>query len=206
MLAAAVSPATIGIVVLILATADQPLRRATAFAAGFAALLVPLSIAGLLILRQERTSLDPGSPLFAWVDISMGAVLLVVTIVSYFRRGDVSQGQERLRGAPVSAYFAFGMAMMIGNLNTLAVAVDLLHEIAIAEVGAAERFLALAITDAVILAPIAAPIRLCLLAPKTAGRVLPAIRRGVDRFGVQVGIVVFTGIAIYLLVQGISHI
>jgi hypothetical protein len=160
----------------------------------------------LLILRHERASLDAGSPLFAWIDLAMGAALLAVTAVSLFRRDQVTAGEERLRGAPVLAYFGVGMAMMIGNLNTLAVAVSLLHEIAIADVTAFERGLALAITDAVILAPIVVPILLCLLAPKTADRILPAIRRGVDRFGFQVGVVVFTGIAIYLIIEGISHL
>ena len=82
--------------------------------------------------------------------------------------------------------------MMIANLNTLAVAVSLLHEIAIADVTSFERGLTLALADAVILLPIVAPILLCL-APRTADRVLPMIRRGVDRYGVRVGVVVFTG-------------
>ena len=206
MLAAAVSPATIGIVVLILATAEQPLRRATAFAAGFAALLVPLSVVGLVLLRGARDSLDAGSPLFAWIDIGMGAALLVVTAVSLFRQGDVETQEERLRGAPLAVYFGVGLAMMIGNLNTLAVAVSLLHEIAIADVTGFERFLTLALTDAIIMLPIVAPILLCMAAPRTADRVLPVIRRGVDRYGVRVGVVVFTGIAIYLLIEGISHL
>ena len=98
------------------------------------------------------------------------------------------------------------MVMMLSNLNTLAVAVSMLHEIAIADVTSFERGLTLAIVDAVILLPVVAPIALVALAPGTAGRVLPKIRDGVDRYGVRVGIVVFTGIAIYLLIEGIGHL
>jgi hypothetical protein len=163
-------------------------------------------VIGLAILRHERATLDAGSPLFAWIDIGMGVALLVVTVVSAFRQGQVSEQEERLRSAPLSVYFGLGLAMMIGNLNTLAVAVSLLHEIAIADVSAIERGLTLAITDAIILLPIVAPIVLCLVAPRTADRVLPVIRRGVDRYGVKVGVVVFTGIAIYLLIEGVSHL
>jgi hypothetical protein len=36
--------------------------------------------------------------------------------------------------------------------------------------------------------------------------VLPKIRKGVDDYGFQVGVVVFTGIAIYLLIEGVSHL
>ena len=205
-LAAAISPATIGIVVLILATAEQPVRRALAFTAGFALLLVPLSVAGLLAFSDARSSVDPGSPLFAWIDISMGAVLLVVSGVSLTRASSIDDAQRRLRGAPVAAYFGFGMVMMLSNLNTLAVAVSMLHEIAIADVSTFERGLTLAIVDAAILLPVLAPIALVALAPSAAERVLPKIRAGVDRYGVRVGVLVFTAIAIYLLIQGFSHL
>lgn len=191
---------------LILAIAERPVLRASAFAAGFASLLVPLSVVGLILLRGARDSLDAGSPLFAWIDIGMGAALILVTVVSLFRRGDVTEQEQRLRGAPVAVYFGVGMAMMIGNLNTLAVAVSLLHEIAIADITAFERFLTLAVVDLIILLPLLLPIGLVALAPRTADRVLPKIRKGVDDYGFQIGVVVFTGIAIYLLVEGISHL
>ncbi len=205
-LAAAISPATIGIVVLILATAEQPLRRASAFAAGFALLLLPLSAAGLLAFSGARSSFDAGSPLFAWIDIAMGAVLLVVSAVSLSRTSSIDSAQQRLRGAPIAAYVGFGMVMMLSNLNTLAVAVSMLHEIAVADVSTFQRGLALAIVDAVILLPVLAPIAFVALAPGPAERILPKIRAGVDRYGFKVGVVVFTGIAVYLLIQGISHL
>ncbi len=191
---------------LILAIAERPVLRASAFAAGFASLLVPLSVVGLILLRGARDSLDAGSPLFAWIDIGMGAALILVTAVSLFRRGDVTEQEQRLRGAPVAVYFGVGMAMMIGNLNTLAVAVSLLHEIAIADITGFERFLTLAVVDLIILLPLLLPIGLVALAPRTADRVLPKIRKGVDDYGFQVGVVVFTGIAIYLLIEGVSHL
>ncbi len=205
-LAAAISPATIGIVVLILATAERPVLRASAFTAGFAGLLIPLSAAGLLAFSGARSSVDPGSPAFAWIDIAIGAALLVVSAVSLTRTSSIDAAQQRLRGAPVAAYFGFGAVMMLSNLNTLAVAVSMLHEIAIADVSTFERGLTLAIVDAVILVPVVAPIALVALAPSAADRVLPKIRAGVDRYGVKVGAAVYIAIAIHLLVEGISHL
>jgi hypothetical protein len=205
-LAAAISPATIGIVILILATTERPVLRATAFAAGFALVLIPASVAGLVLLRGARTSLDEGSPLFAWIDISMGALLLAVTAVSLFRQGDVGAAEERVRGANPAAFLVLGIAMMIGNLNTLAVAVPMLHEIAIAEVSSFERGLALALSDLVILLPVLAPIAVCAAAPRAADRALPPIRRAVDGYGVRVGVVVFTAIGVYLLVKGLIRL
>lgn len=90
------------------------------------------------------------------------------------------------------------MVMMLSNLNTLAVAVAvaMLHEIAIADVSTFERAFTLAVVDAVILLPVIAPIALVAIAPSAADRVLPKIRAGVDRYGVRVGVAVFTMIAI----------
>jgi Sap, sulfolipid-1-addressing protein len=201
-LAAAISPATIGIVVLILATTERPVLRAGAFAAGFALVLLPASVIGLVLLRGARDSLDEGSPLFAWIDISMGAVLLVVTAVSLFRQGEVGAAEQRVRTASPAAFLVLGLAMMVGNLNTLAVAIPMLHEIAIAEVSSFERGLALALSDLVILLPVVAPIAIVAAAPRASERVLPPIRRAVDRYGVRVGVVVFSAIGLYLLVKG----
>ena len=206
LLAAAISPATIGIVVLIIATAEQPLRRALAFTAGFTLLLVPMSVAGLLAFSGARSSVDTGSPAFAWIDIGAGLVLLVTSLASLTRTNSLEEAQQRLRGAPVAAYFGFGVVMMLTNLNTVAVAVSMLHEIAVADITSFERYLTLGIVDAVILIPILAPIALVAIAPNAADRVLPKIRAGVDRYGVKVGAAVFIAIAIYLLVEGISHL
>jgi hypothetical protein len=193
-------------VILILATTERPVLRGGAFAVGFAVVLVALSVAGLILLRGARTSLDEGSPLFAWIDISMGAALLVVTAISLTRQGDVSAAEERVRTVSPAAFLILGMAMMIGNLNTLAVAVPMLHEIAIAEVSSFERSLALALSDLVILLPVVAPVAIVAAAPRTSGRILPPIRRAVDRYGFRVGIVVFTAIGVYLLVKGLIRL
>lgn len=205
-LAAAINPATIGIVVLLLATAERPLLRASAFAAGFGLLLIAASAAGLILLTRVGGGVDEDSPALGWVDVGMGALLLISAAVSLFRRGAIADQQERLRGAAVGAYFGLGAVMMLSSLNSLAVAVSLLHRIATADVGPTERALALAFTDVVILLPVLAPIVLVALAPSRAERILPRIREGVDRYGVKVGVVVFAAIGAYLLADGISRL
>ena len=96
--------------------------------------------------------------------------------------------------------------MMLSNLNTLAVAVSMLHEIAIADVTSFERGLTLGDRRRGDPPPDPHPDRDRRPRPPTADRILPKIRAGVDRYGVKVGIVVFTAIAIYLLIEGISHL
>ena len=205
-LAAAINPATIGIVVLVLATAERPLLRASAFAAGFGLLLVAASAAGLIALIEVGGGVEEDSPALGWIDIGLGVLLLVSAAVSLTRQGTIADQQERLREAPVAAYFGLGCVMMLSSLNSLAVAVTLLHRIAVSDVSSMERALALAFTDLVILIPVLAPIALVALAPSRAERVLPKIREGVDRYGVRVGVVVFAAIGVYLLVEGIARL
>lgn len=150
--------------------------------------------------------MDAGSPAFAWIDIGAGVVLLIASLASLTRTSSLEDAQQRLRGAPVAAYFGFGIVMMLTNLNTVAVAVSMLHEIAIADVTTVERYLTIGIVDAIILIPILAPIALVAIAPDAAGRILPKIRTGVDRYGVKVGAILFMAIAIYLIAEGISHL
>lgn len=205
-LAAAVNPATIGIVVLVLATAERPLIRASAFAAGFGLTLIAASAAGLLAFVHVGGGVDGESPLLGWIDVGLGVLLLASAAASLTRQSTLAGQQERLRGAPVAAYVGLGVVMMFSSLNSLAVSVSLLHRIAVADVSSGERALALAFTDAVILIPVLAPIALVALSPARAERVLPRIRAGVDRYGVKAGVVVFAAIGVYLLAEGITRL
>lgn len=169
-------------------------------------MLIAASAGGLIALTHIGGGVDTDSPALGWVDIGLGVALLVSSAVSLMRQGDLAEQQEKLRRAPVPAFFGLGGVMMLSSLNSLAVSVSLLHRIAVADVSGLERALALAFTDAFILIPVIAPIALLALAPSLGGRVLPRIRAGVDRYGVKVGVVVFVAIGVYLLVEGISRV
>jgi hypothetical protein len=150
--------------------------------------------------------IDAESAALGWVDIGLGIALLASSAVSLMRQGDIAAQQEKLRGAPVPAFFGLGGAMMLSSINSLAVSLSLLHRIAVADVSGVERALALAFTDGFILVPVIAPIALVAVAPSLGERVLPKIRAGVDRYGVKVGVVVFVAIGVYLLVEGIRRV
>lgn len=202
MLAAAANPAVVGIVVLMLTAADRPLARAGAFVIGFGVVLVAVGIAGVIFFSSSRETFGPGGSLFAWVDIVVGAGLLVFAAVTYVRR-DAPASQSRLleRVGP-GAFFAVGAIFMITNASALAAYGPLLREIAIADVSRFERGIALTISDLVIIAPIAAPILICVVAPRSSQRILASLRSGLDRYGWMIAIGVFGAIGTFLLVRG----
>jgi hypothetical protein len=206
MLAAAANPAVVGIVVLMLTTADRPLARAGAFVAGFGLVLVAAGVAGVILFSSARETFGPGGSLFAWVDVVVGAGLLVFALVTYLRRNQPASQDRLLERVSPGAYFAVGAIFMLTNASALAAYGPLLREIAIADVSRFERALALAISDIVIVLPIAAPVLIYLLAPQSSQRVLGALRRGLERYGWMIAIAVFGTIGAFLLIRGITRL
>jgi hypothetical protein len=205
-LAAASNPAVVAIVVLSLTSTDRPLVRAGAFVAGFGAILVALGVAGLIFFSRSRGTFGPGGGLFAWVDLVVGVGLLVFAVVTYQRRGQAATQSRLLERVSPGAYFVVGAILMITNASALVAYGPLLREIAVADVSRFERALALALADLVIVLPIAAPVLIYLLAPRSAGRVLAAIRRGLDRYGWIVVMIVFGAIGTFMLIRGITRL
>jgi Sap-like sulfolipid-1-addressing protein len=206
MLAAASNPAVVGIVVLMLTAADRPLARAGAFVIGFGVVLVAAGIAGLIVFSSARETLGPGGSLFAWVDIVVGVGLLGFAVVTYVRRDQPASQDRLLERVGPSAFFAVGAIFMITNASALAAYAPLLREIAVAGVSRFERGIALAISDLVIIAPIAAPLLICLVAPRSSQRILAALRAGLDRYGWMIAIAVFGAIGTFLLVRGLTRL
>jgi hypothetical protein len=206
MLAAAANPAVVTIVVLILSAADRPLARASAFVAGFGLVLVGAGIAGLLIFGTAKETVGPGGSLFAWVDIGLGVGLLVFAVVAYLRRKQAAAGSGLIERLSPAAFVGIGAIFMATNTSALVAYAPLLREIAVSDLTRLERGVALAISDLVIIAPIAAPLAIRLIAPRSSQRLLDAIRRFLDRWGYVIVIAVFGALGTYLLARGLSRV
>jgi hypothetical protein len=206
MLAAASNPAVIGIVVLSLTSADRPLARAGSFVAGFAVVLAVVGIAAFAFFKGSRETFGPGGSLFAWLDIALGAGMLLLAGVTWARRDSGSDPSRLLGRVSPAAFFGVGAVFMISDASALVALVPLLREVAVADVTSFERAVALAITWIVVVLPIAAPVLIYVLAPRSSERALAAIRRWLDRYGYLVAIAVFGAIGIYLLARGIHRL
>jgi hypothetical protein len=206
MLAAASNPAVVGIVILMLTSEDRPLLRAGAFVAGFGAVLVVVGLVGLWFFKGSRGTFGPGGSLFAWLDIVLGVGMLGFAVLTWVRRDSAASQTRLLERVGPPAFFAVGAIFMITDASALVALGPLLREIAIAPVSSFERGLALALTYVVVILPIALPILIYLLAPRSSQRILAAMRRGLDRYGYVIAIGVFLAIGTYLLVRGITRL
>ncbi len=206
MLAAASNPAVIGIVVLTLTSADRPLTRAASFVAGFAVVLAAVGTAGFAFFKGSRETFGAGGSLFGWLDVALGAGMLALAGVTWARRNSASDPSRLLGRVSPAAFFGVGAVFMITDASAIVALVPLLRDVAVAGVSSFERAVALGITWVVVVLPVAAPVLIYLLAPRSAERVLAAIRRWLDRYGYLVAVAVFVAIGSYLLVRGIAHV
>jgi hypothetical protein len=204
--AAAANPVVITLVVLLLTAPDRPVARASTFLAGFAAVLVGGGVLGLTVFANHGETFGPGGTLYAWVDIGFGVLMLGAAVLTYVRRGGAN-GATRLIGriGPL-ACFGFGAVMMATNTSAIAAYVPLLHEISNSGLARADRAVALAISDLVILAPIGVPIAIRVLAPDRATKLLGAIRGFLDRHGATIAAVVFAALGALLVIRGIGRL
>jgi hypothetical protein len=206
MVAAAANPVVITMVVLLLTAPDRPLLRAWSFLAGFALVLVVGGVLFLSLFHNQTDTFGPGGNLYAWIDIGFGALMIGAAVMTIRRRRG-SDGASRLinRIGPL-ACVGLGAVMMVTNTSAIAAYVPLLHEISNSELPRADHWIALAISDLVILTPIAAPALISMVAPDRAGAALASIRRFLDRHGPQIAGIVFLALGVYLVIRGIGRL
>jgi hypothetical protein len=206
MVAAAANPVVITMVVLLLTAPNRPMLRASAFFAGFAAVLTVGGILGLTIFHNQKETFGPGGDLYAWIDIAFGVLMLGAAVLTFVRRGS-GDGATRIveRVGPI-ACVGLGAVMMATDTSAIAAYVPLLHEISNSGLDRADRAIVLVISNLVILAPIGAPILIRTVAPQQADRVLAAIRGFLDRHGPTIAALVFTALGALLVIRGIGRL
>jgi hypothetical protein len=206
MLAAAANPVVITMVVLVLTAPDRPLARASAFFAGFAAVLLVGGLIGLGVFHNHKETFGPGGTLYAWIDIGFGLLMLGAAVLTWVRRGSGDAASRLIGKIGPAACFGLGAVMMATDTSAIAAYVPILHEISNSGLDRADRVTALVISDLVILAPIFVPILIALVAPQSADRALGAIRGFLDRHGATIAAFVFTALGCLLVVRGIVRL
>jgi hypothetical protein len=157
----------------------------------------------LVVLLQ---TFGPGGNLYAWIDIGFGAVMLGAAVVTFLRHGGGGGASRLISRLGPLACVGLGAVMMATNTSAIAAYVPLLHEISNSGLARAERAAALAISDLVILAPLAVPILIRAMAPDRSARVLGAIRGFLDRYGTTIAAFVFAALGAFLVIRGIARL
>lgn len=206
-LGAAVSPAVLTAIVLILG-GRRAIARGAVFTAGVFTVLIGLTLSGLLITHRS----DPSA---ARVQIThdvyglLGVVLLSLAIISLLRSRTHSD-----TGTPVHtsnpetstgllAVFGLGFGLMISNLSTILLFLPAMHSVSESSVSTASKAIAVLITLAITSIPVTVPMLLRICLPRRSAPIFGAINRFVTGHQRAITITVEIGFGLYLIYRAL---
>lgn len=208
-LAGAISPTVLALGLVVLSGNEKPRARGLAYLAGVATVTLLISVAvvfvfGAAIPEKQKGS---GSDLSGYIDLAFAAILLGLGAVTFATRNRTKKEKgkhDEAPGAHLGRYYLMGLAIMVGNLTTLAVFIPALKEIAIEKVSGADRIVAMATVDVIVLIPAWLPVALYVASPETARRVLNPLNDFLQRHRVAVGVGICLAFAAYLSFLGVK--
>jgi threonine/homoserine/homoserine lactone efflux protein len=203
-LASSVSPVMLTEQTVLLA-APEGRRTGLLYAVGTATVLVV--IVGATVTLGQSLELSAALHLNAWLDLTVGALLLALALAVRLWRGPerAEQGRTRQRMSPPAAY-AFGAFSMATNVTTLALVVPAAKEISASELAAWEGVVAAALLVAFACVPAWGPVALVSVAPGTAGRLLDRVERLIHRRGRLMVVILVGAAGVFLLARGLVRL
>lgn len=211
-LGAAVSPTLAALVIAVLASGRDGLRRAVALTAGAAVPLVVIALVVLLTFHATGVA-DPG-PRHRKFDGILDLVFAVVLAYLAFRalqppktpQEKQAERAERAPGGP-GRYVALGVGIMVVNFSTLALFVPAMKDIARArDVGAIGEVLAVAFVIVIALIPAWVPVALRAAFPERAQEILKPLGVWMHDHQRALGGWVSAAFAAYLAVRGVLEL
>jgi hypothetical protein len=216
-LGAAVSPAVLAAIVLILG-GRRAIARGTAFAAGFATVLALLTVSGLLISHQT----DPSA---ARVQIThdvyglLGVVLLALAVISLLRSRTRSETGTPVRTSDpgintgtdtgtgtdhgLFAVYALGFGLMISNLSTILLYLPAMHAVSSSTAAFDAKVAAVVLAALITSLPVTAPLVLRIALPKRSAPIFGAVNRFVTVHQGAITICVETLFGVYLIYRSL---
>ncbi|PKL66883.1 MAG: hypothetical protein CVV28_08400 [Methanobacteriales archaeon HGW-Methanobacteriales-1] len=210
-LAAAISPTSFALVIVLLSLSKRPKTGGTGFLAGSfivilgAALLGMLAAEGFLLTRTE-----PG-PLKASIDFILGIIVLYYGIKILLKKNDWFDEKELelpLNNKSATSEFFSSMVLAIGlfALNFITTALVFLggSKIAAAEVGWVGTLISLLVLMAITLSMVALPVLIYFLTPKKADNILSKLNQWIKKNGHYLTAILVLVIGLYFLFNGLE--
>ncbi|MGK2939303.1 MAG: GAP family protein [Solirubrobacteraceae bacterium] len=210
-LGAAVSPTLAALVIAVLASGDEPVRRGVALAAGAAIPLVLIAAVVLLTMHAAGVA-EPGSghrTLDGVVDLVFG-VLLAGVAWRALQPTPTPQEQQAARAVDAAGctarHVALGVGIMVMNFSTLVLFVPAMKDIARADVETVQEVAAVVVVLVIVLIPAWVPVALRVAFPDRTARVLRPLGRWMHDHQRALGGWVSAALAAYLALRGVLEL
>ena len=202
---AAISPTILIVVLVVLGGRAHPRARGAVYSAGAILVLLVLAALSITLLRHSVTHRGGGDPVYGWIDVGFGVLLLGIAIRQLLvpakpKQAPAGSGDGH---AHLGRYFGLGVAMMLTNFSTLVLFIPAMKDVAVARVGIGAKSLTVAIAIAVASCLAWAPVLLDSVAPRLAGRILDPMNAFMTRNQRVLSIVVCFVFAAYLMFKGL---
>jgi len=202
-LVAALSPMMFAEQTLIL-SARHGRRVASAYAVG--AVFTLFGFVSALVFFGRAVELPDDPSLSAWLDIVIGAVMLIAAALIHHHRSrpvPSSTGKKVPSSGHFRAGLGFGVFSMATNFKALALMVPAAKVVVTSASILPERIVLVAVIVVIASIPAWLPLALTAVAPDSAERVLKAIRRFLDRHGRRLVMTLLLLLGTFLMVRGL---
>lgn len=198
---AAISPPALVFIALLL-TNPRPRPRALIFLAGAAVIALISGFFVVLVLRGSGVESTKHRTVPAWIDLSLGILLVIFAVVVYFRepRGPKTEKQRRELG--LIGLLGIGMLMYTPSPLYLAS----LHAIVKGHSSLLVTVLTILLVVAIYLLLIEIPIIAHAIWPDGTINGVTAVNTWLAKHGRTIIIIVAGGFGIYLISSGIAHL
>lgn len=176
-LGAAVSPTLLATAFVLLSGGPHPMVRTSGYLVGAAVPLVVIGLTCLFILGQAGVRAHIHLP--ALIDLTFGAVLLLLTLRSLINRGGSKPPDTLAARTGVVRAVLLGVGMMATNVTTMALFVPAVKDIANARsIGPTGRVAMFVLLVLITLLVVLVPMTLHALAPRRTATLFASVSRG----------------------------
>jgi len=203
-LGAAVSPTLLTLTVLILTAKQRAGARALVFALGAGLVLLGLGLVEMYVLRGVAASRGPTSPIFFWIDLGFGVLLVALALRSLLAKPKTKKDRKPMGSDwGLDKYFVLGVAGMATNASTLVIYVPLAKEISRAQISGLLQIVVLVAANLLIMAPVLIPLGIRVFLPGPSTRILGALDVWVTKNGRRLGGVLILAVGALLVYRGL---
>jgi MFS family permease len=209
-LAAAISPTSFALIIVLLSLSKRPKTSGTGFLVGSFLVILVAALLGMIAAEGVLTRAEPG-PFKIWIDLFLGIIVLyygfkiLLTKNAWFEEKELELPTNN-KSATSEFLSSLVLAMGLFALNFITTALVFLggSKIAAAGLGWLGTLISLLVLMAITLSMVALPVLIYFLTPKKADKILFKLNKWIKKNGHYLTAILIIIIGFYFLYNGLE--